>query len=78
MIKEKNLRTADFMWSTRQNDDGMVRDTEAESSYPGIKQVSNLRLENYQDFPVFKWEQQVVERHGWQLPAASWLTFVTS
>lgn len=39
MIKEKNLRTADFMWSTRQNDDDMVRDTEAESSYPGIKQA---------------------------------------
>lgn len=44
MIKEKTLRTADFMWSTRQNDDGMVRDTEAESSYPGIKQAEEGNL----------------------------------
>lgn len=58
MIKEKNLRTADFVWSTRQNDDGVVKDTEEESSYPGIKQAveGNLRLENYQDFRLFRWE----------------------
>lgn len=68
------------MWSTRQNNDGVVKDTEEESSYPGIKQAEegNLRLENYQNFPVFRSERQVVERHGWQLLVASWLTFVTS
>ena len=68
------------MWSRRQNNDGVVKDTEEESSYPGIKQAEerNLRLENYQDFPVFRWERQVVERHGWQFLEASWLTFVIS